>query len=155
MEIKEMITLIGVTLTFLIGLVNFIFLFYNSRKTTYISAVTASRIKYIEKLRDSVADFCALSVSNDRERYRDLLRLKYQIRLFLDPTNKEWDEKMIKLIDEVIEDNSKINELITLTQFILKLEWGGYKREAKKGILSAEEKQMLNQKYLAEYEMYQ
>ncbi len=46
----------------------------------------------------------------------------------------------------------KILELITITQYLFKMEWEGVKQESMKGILSTEERQDL---YNISYNLYQ
>jgi len=174
----QIITLIGVVLSFIVGAAGLWIGIRNSRKTIFINSVTNSRIKYIQDLRNSIAEFCGLF-----NRYHILLndnpilsseklkilesadKLKYQIMLYLNPEDADWDKKIIQLIDDIralidveSSDNvnkqtttQKINELIMITQYLLKLEWEGAKRESQKGILSKREKDKLYRKYLRLY----
>ena len=45
-----------------------------------------------------------------------------------------------------------INDLVEITQYLLKLEWEGVKREAEAGILSEKAKQQLKDEYFQAYE---
>ena len=155
--------LTGILLTFLVGLVNLLLTLKNNKKTTFITAVTNSRIKYIQEIRNYISDFCGLIYSyNARSKDIDPDKLfelqkqadktKYLIRLYLNPEDKYWDDKILKLLDEILQltdknPNAKIEELITITQYLLKLEWEGAKLESEKGILSKLEKQELYNKY--------
>ncbi len=164
MTTTETVTLIGIGLTFIVGTFNLIMTFRNVRKTTFINSVTASRIKYIQDLRESISRFCALAYAyNNRiaklsyeqvwELHKEADTLKFLIRLYLNPEDKYWDSKIITLIDQIILKTDKdpteyINELIITTQYLLKLEWEGAKRESEIGIIPKDEKRELYNKYV-------
>lgn len=164
MTTTETVTLIGIGLTFFVGVFNLIVTFRNVRKTAFINSVTASRIKYIQDLRDSISRFCALvnSYSNRIsklsyeqlwELHKEADTLKFQIRLYLNPEDEYWDNKIINLIDQIMLKTDKdptehIKELIMITQYLLKLEWEGAKRESEIGIISEIEKRELYNKYV-------
>lgn len=164
MTTTEIVTLIGIGLTFTIGIFNLVVTFRNVRKTTFINSVTSSRIKYIQELRESISRFCALTHSYSNrisklsyEQYWELHKesdtLKFLIRLYLNPEDDYWDSRIISLIDELMLKTDKdptktINDLVTITQYLLKLEWEGAKRESEKGILPDTEKRELYNKYV-------
>lgn len=164
MTTTEIVTLIGIGLTFFVGIFNLVVTFRNVRKTTFINSVTSSRIKYIQELRESISRFCALTNSYSNriskltyEQYWELHKesdtLKFLIRLYLNPEDDYWDSRILALIDEIMLKTDKdptetINELITITQYLLKLEWEGAKRESEIGILSDIEKKELYNKYV-------
>jgi len=168
----QIVTLIGVILSFLVGTAGLLIGIKNSRKTIFINSVTTARIKYIQDFRNNIAEFCTqfyrynLLVINDPNLSTEKLRilessdkLKYLVRLYLNPEDTDWDMKIITLIDDIrdsIDKNpkDKIDELITITQYLLKLEWEGAKRESQKGILSKKEKNNLYQKYLRLYKTH-
>lgn len=167
MTTTEIVTLIGIGLTFLVSIFNLIITFKNVRKTIFINSVTASRIKYIQDLRDSISRFCALAHSyNNRlykleykdvwELHKEADNLRFLIRLYLNPEDEYWDNKIIKLIDEIMLKSDKdpsgpINELITITQYLLKLEWEGAKRESEVGIIPDIEKRELYNIYVEKH----
>jgi len=164
MNTTEIITLVGIGITFLIGVFNLVVTLENVRKTSFINSVTASRIKYIQELRESISRFCALAYSYNNRVYKiekievwDLHKeadtLRFLIRLYLNPEDKYWDNKIIKLIDEIIlktdkDPKKEIDELIEITQYLLKLEWEGAKRESEIGIIPNIEKKELYNKYV-------
>jgi hypothetical protein len=164
MKTAEFVTLVGIGLTFLVGIANLIVILKNTRKTTFINSITNSRIKYIQELRNAIAELCSLVTSYKLRAYKitqedhfELLKqtnnLKYLIRLYLNPADKYWDDQMINLTNLIIvkddyDPQEKIDELITITQFLLKLEWEGVKRESEKGILSEREKKEIYDKYV-------
>jgi hypothetical protein len=171
-SVTQMVTLFGVILSFIVGSAGLWISIRNSRKTIFINSITTSRIKYLQDLRNNISEFCGLfysynSLVNDntslsKEKYEILKesdKLKYRIILSLNPEDTYWDTKMMRLIDEIrdlIESNptQRIDDLITITQYLLKLEWERAKRESKKGILSENEKHKLYQKYLKLYEKH-
>lgn len=171
----QIITLFGVILSFLVGAAGLWVGLKNSRKTNYINSVTASRIKYIQDIRNRISEFCGLVYSYNATNFtshslaatpeklfelqRELDKLKYLIKLHLNPEDTYWDDKILKLIDEVIalrynDPKEKIDDLIVITQFLLKLEWEGAKLESQKGILSKEEKDSNYKKHVQLYENY-
>jgi hypothetical protein len=141
----------------------------NSRKTIFINSITSSRLKYIQEIRNSVSEYCGLfyrykilfdddpKISNEKlEILRQVDKSKYQIMLYLNPDDRNWDEKVIKLVEELRENinenqDTKIKELILITQYLLKLEWEGAKKEARKGIIDPKEKDRLGAKYYNKY----
>lgn len=164
MTTTETVTLIGIGLTFFVGVFNLIITFRNVRKTVFINSVTASRIKYIQDLRESISRFCALAHSyyfriyklhkpDVWELHKEADSLKYLIRLYLNPEDEYWDNKIIFLIDQIMlksdqDPTQPINELIMITQYLLKLEWEGAKRESEIGIISDVEKRELYNSYV-------
>jgi len=169
-EITQIVTLIGVILSFIVGAAGLWVGIRNSRNTTFINSVTTSRIQYIQDLRNAIAEFCGLFyrykllVDNNKDLSIQKLevlavadKLKYLIILHLNPEDIDWDKKIVSLIDSIREsiDNNptdKIDELITLTQYLLKLEWEGAKLESQKGILSKRVKRRLYKKHVHLYE---
>lgn len=198
MNMSEKLTLIaqiGVLLTFIVAVANFIFNLNNSKKTTFINSITSSRIKYIQEIRTQISDFCSIALAwknykendnNDKvtELSQKANQIKFIINLYLNPEDEYWDKKIINLIDLIIlnsndwskyyimhkEDkesatfskfkdyetkvNKAIQDLIIITQYLLKLEWEGVKLESRKGIISDLEKKELYNKYVGEYENY-
>ena len=164
MTTTETITLVGIGITLLIGIFNLVVILRNVRKTSFINSVTASRIKYIQELRESISRFCALAHSyNNRlykipkdqvwELHKEADTLRFLIRLYLNPEDDYWDNKIINLIDEILLKSDKdpkkdIDELIKITQYLLKLEWEGAKRESEIGIIPDIEKKELYNKYV-------
>jgi len=164
MATTEIITLVGIGITLLIGVFNLIVTFRNVRKTTFINAITTSRIKYIQELRGSISRFCALAYSYSNrisklsfeqvwELHKEADTLRFLIRLYLNPEDEYWDNRIIQLIDQVVLKSDKdpkgdIDELVKITQYLLKLEWEGAKRESEVGIISDIEKKELYNQYV-------
>ena len=173
----ELITLTGLILTFIVGVANIIISIKNNKRSTFINSVTASRIEYIQNLRNAISEFCAAAASkNNKEnltlKNEDYIRfemeankLKYLIWLYLNPEDKYWDDEIIKLINDIskmylsdLKDigdlKQKTEKLIVLTQYLLKLEWEGAKIESKRGIISDIEKKELYNKYVGLHQKY-
>jgi hypothetical protein len=162
-------TLIGIILTFIVSSVSLYIGIKNSRKTIFINSITSSRIKYIQDLRNNIGEFCGLfysysllkkddpNLSSEKLRILETSdKLKYLIKLYLNPEDKEGDSKITQLIDEIrlsIDKNpkDKIDDLITISQYLIKVEWERAKLESVKGILSEKEKEYLYKKYLHLY----
>lgn len=170
MDAKDIIYAFGIMFTFAIGVANLFILIRNNKKNVFINAITTSRIKYIQEIRNCISEFCGLIYSyNNRlssiddkslfELHKQADRIKYLIQLYLNPEDKFWDCNIISLIDEIIElsdknPKDKIEELIILTQYLLKLEWEGAKLESEKGLLNRKEKKSLCKKYEKLYKSY-
>lgn len=98
----QIVTLIGVVLSFIVGSAGLWIGIRNSKKVIFINSVTASRIKHIQDLRNNIAKFCGLYfrynllLKDDPNLSAEKLKilessdkLKYLIRLYLDPENKD------------------------------------------------------------------
>jgi len=166
----QIFTLIGVALSFIVGSAGLWIGIKNTRKTNYINSVTSSRIKYIQDIRNKISDFCGLVYSyntkvtklpDDKlfEIQKEFDKLKYLIKLHLNPEDTYWDDKMLKMINDIIaltdkDPKEKIDDLIAITQYLLKLEWEGAKLESENGALSKEQKDENYSKHVALYENY-
>jgi hypothetical protein len=169
MVAMDVITLLGIILSFLIGAAGLIISLKNSRKTIFINSITSARIKYIQEIRNSISEYCGLIyrynkihnatldfTSEQADVLKSLDKIKYQIILYLNPEDKSWDNKIIEFIEAIRDGIGKdqedtIRQLITLTQYLLQLEWEGAKIESKKGLLSEKEKIALSGKYYQKY----
>jgi hypothetical protein len=155
--------IIGILFTLIIGIANFILTLKNTKKTVFTNSITTSRIKYIQDIRNYIAEFCGTIYSyylresefDDQELFelhKQADKIKYLIKLHLNPEDKYWDKSIMSLLQEILDLSDKnptlkIDELITITQYLLKLEWEGAKLESEKGILSKQEKHLLYEKY--------
>lgn len=160
----QILTLAGIILTFIVGVANLYVAFRNSRKTIFINSITSSRIKYIQDLRNNISEFCGLVYSYNAknvnltdkdlfEIHKEADKLKYRLRLYLNPEDIYWDTKIMDLMSEILtltdkDPTNKIEDLMIITQYLLKLEWEGAKLESQKGIISKEEKRTLYEKYV-------
>src|SRR5689334_12661479 len=154
MEPKDKITLLGIIATFIVAFINLIYMIFNSRKTAFVNTVTASRLKWIDSLRDKVSAFIAVtvrilnpeSIPNEGQNMSALLRerdtLMHQIILHLNPHDSE-DQALQQFVSQVValtsgaaytpELQRLLEDLRNATQTYLKKEWTRVKRESKSG----------------------
>ncbi len=170
----DTLTAIGVILSLIVGSAGLWIGIRNSRKTIFINSITTARIKYIQDIKSSIAEFCGLYYNylsikplTNEEQLKIIAKadqLKYLITLQLNPEDIEWDRRIINCLNEIRHHiqlefsaidqpylDKKIEELISISQYLLKLEWEGAKRESQKGIISKKEKNKLYRKYLRLY----
>ena len=125
-----------------------------SSKNTFINTITIARKEYMAELRKAVEEFCITAERNDNEKLKEL---SYKLKLLMNPADKDnehWDRKAIEMIDKIVQAENKAEEIdrfITLMQSWLALEWHGMIYEAKKGIMSKENKKTLQK---TEYDNY-
>lgn len=154
MDAKEVTAIVAITATFGIGLINFIYNLIHNRRAAFVNTVTASRLKWINSLRDKVASFIAVTVrivnpekaQNGDQDLNTLLRdrdtLNHQIILHLNPNDPE--DQAIQAGVESIVELTKVGEytdevkkrlaaLRAATQKYLKKEWNRVKSESKTG----------------------
>lgn len=125
-----------------------------SSKNTFINTITIARKEYMTELRKAVEEFCVTAERNDNDKLKEL---SYKLKLLMNPAdkgNEHWDRKAIEMIDKIVQAENKAEEIdrfITLMQSWLALEWHGMRYEAKKGIMSKENKKTLQK---TEYDNY-
>jgi hypothetical protein len=152
-ETKDLIAIVGIGLTLLVGLANLVYSLWSNRRTSFVNTVTASRLKWIDSLRDKVSEFIAVttrlsdrrpppgdSIAADLLLQRDTLL--HQIVLHLNPHDSE-DQRIRKLVDEVrdLTDqgasikqiSEQLDHLRDATADYLKKEWNRVKVESTKG----------------------
>lgn len=93
----EVITLIGVILMFIIGLVNIIVTLKQSNKNTFINTITTARKEYLVALRKTVAEFCTMAITGNENKMK-LIELSYQLKMFMNPARYPdcWDGEALK-----------------------------------------------------------
>lgn len=117
-----------------------------SSKNTFINTITIARKEYMVELRKAVEEFCVTAERNDNDKLKEL---SYKLKLLMNPADKDnehWDRKAIEMIDKIVQAENKtedIDSFITLMQSWLALERHGMREEAKKGIMSKEDKKTL------------
>ena len=117
-----------------------------SSKSTFINTITIARKEYMTELRKAVEEFCVTAERNDNDKLKEL---SYKLKLLMNPADKDnelWDRKAIEMIDKIVQAENKtedIDSFITLMQSWLALERHGMREEAKKGIMSKEDKKTL------------
>lgn len=148
------VTLIIGILTAFVSTMNITTTIKQSSKNTFINTITIARKEYMAELRKAVEEFCVTAERNDNEKLKEL---SYKLKLLMNPAdkdNKHWDRKAIEMIDKIVQAENKAEEIdrfITLMQSWLALEWHGMIYEAKKGIMSKENKKTLQK---TEYDNY-
>jgi hypothetical protein len=154
---KDVFFSLGIILTFLLGVWNIVNNYRASRRTAFINTVTAERVKWIERLRENISVFCGLTYTwsasrmegqpEEPEILKQIDKLRHLIRLQLNPydsRDKQIEElvgKIPELTHETKIDQLKItlNELVVVTQHLLKNEWEKVKEESKRGDLKDNE----------------
>jgi hypothetical protein len=157
MEPKDIAYIVGIVATALVGLWNLWTNVKNNKKTAFINTVTSERVKWLEKLRHNISSFAGLthtwtrnSCTPDeaREIQKEIDKLRYLIRLQLNPKEKNGEPNVDKRIEKLIADIPNLTDesqrekldlamekLIIDSQELLKNEWEKVKKEAKKGDL--------------------
>lgn len=127
-----------------------------SKRSTYITSVTAERSKWIEKLRGNIAELLSLCSSINMAlpektgdaalaKRRDADRLVALITLQLNPFDKSGiDQNLINLLPKLVQssedESGKYREIekqfVRHAQFLLKEEWEKVKLEAKGMIIA-------------------
>lgn len=152
----EIITLIGIGLTFAVGVANLWYSYRNNQKTQFINTVTTSRIQWINSLRDKVSAFISVNMrllnpdipETGKDATADLMRerdtLIQQIILHLNPIDDK-DQAIKKYVNEIHTASetgvysTRIVDLLTqlrdATGSYLKKEWEKVKDESEKGRL--------------------
>lgn len=149
-ESKDLIAIIGIGVTFVVSCANFAYSLWSSRRTMFVNTVTASRLKWIDSLRDEVSEFIAVSScllatnpARDGPNQATILlqrdTLLHQIVLHLNPHDAE-DKKIRALVEHVRELISKkaasfevseaLLHLRDATGEYLKKEWTRVKEES-------------------------
>lgn len=148
MDTKEYFYGFGLLVTLVLGLSNLISIRRSSQKSEYIRTITTERIKWIGELRKNMSAYVGklhnwrMSMSADEPKVERLLEeldvLAFLIRLQLNP-REQPDSDIEKHLSRVRMHTSDItlqrfdedtNQLIKLTQSLLKKEWGKVKEEA-------------------------
>jgi hypothetical protein len=164
-ETKDIIAFSGIGITLVVSLIGLYVSLRNTKKTLFINSITSSRIKWIELVRKNISDYCGLIYhftltgldSPERQKVLEQVdKLRFLIKLQLNREDK-FDRKIIdkiNLIPDLTASNKfeqltkEMNELVELTQDLLKLEWEGAKLESMKGVLTQKQKDKLYEKYL-------
>jgi len=156
MEPKDYFYAIGIIATAIVSVWNIVNHYKTNKKTSFINTVTSERVKWLDKLRKNISDFCGLThtwtrsnVQGTPEELRileEIDKLRYLIRLQLNPKIVNGEPNADKQIEELIAEipnltdisernelDSAMNDLIIISQVLLKEEWEKVKEESKKG----------------------
>ncbi|MFD0588678.1 hypothetical protein ACFQZE_11735 [Paenibacillus sp. GCM10027627] len=125
MTTAEKITLLGIGITFLIGIINLVLLFRNTKKTLFINTITSQRIKWIGELRSLVSQYVStvslhehknVEKDGDRGKYLDnILLLESQIKLHLNFQGRR-DKAIIQLVERIRSNIFSIYDFVTLLE---------------------------------------
>jgi hypothetical protein len=149
------LAIVGIAATFLVSVATLIHSLQNDRRASFVNTVTSSRLRWIDSLRDKVAEFIATTtrlVSRRDSGLRDskteelLLQrdiLGHQIALHLNPEDPQ-DQRIKTLAESVCQltDSSgtasviasTLDQLRDATAIYLKKEWNRVKKESVGGI---------------------
>lgn len=146
-EAKDIISIVGILVTLLVSSATLVYSLWSNKRSFFLNTVTASRLKWIDSLRDKVAEFIAVTARIVRERtdsetegltmQRDTLL--HQIVLHLNPYDSE--DQQIRTFAERAKDladaggrPSEIAKILLdlrgATAGYLKKEWTRVKRES-------------------------
>jgi len=158
MEVKDYFYAIGIIATAIVSIWNIVNHYKTNKKITFINTVTSERVKWLDKLRHNISNFCGLTHTWTRSKFEnsseelkvltEIDNLRYLIRLQLNPKVVDGKPNVDKQIEALIskipeltdisrrnELDEAINELITTSQTLLKIEWEKVKQESKNGDL--------------------
>jgi hypothetical protein len=143
-ETKDIVTFIGILVTLALGIYNTVQNYINSKRTTFINTVTSERVKWIEKLRQSISTFCGLAhywrfstehgSTEQRAKIEEIDKLRHLIALQLNPKGS-IDNEIECLVGEIVSMSSghrevsndefrkHLEELTAKTKVLLKEEW--------------------------------
>ena len=164
-DIKNSIALTGIFASAVFSFWSLVISRRTAKKTLFINSVTAARVKWIDTVRQSIAEFCGLVIhigltDMDEKEERELIektdRLRYLIRLQLN-RSAPIDQYIIKQVDDIaflLDDTDAddldtdqledmVEALVTSTQDLLKMEWEKVKAETVNGDLSQDQKRRL------------
>ncbi|HTV14956.1 MAG TPA: hypothetical protein VME68_09585 [Acidobacteriaceae bacterium] len=147
MEAKDFISIAGILVTLLVSSATLAYSLWSNKRSFFLNTVTSSRLKWIDSLRDKVAEFIAVTARILRERnsseaqgltaQRDTLL--HQIVLHLNPYDPE-DQQIRAYVDRAkeltdsgvqpVETASILLSLRDATGDYLKKEWNRVKRES-------------------------
>lgn len=148
MDPKDIISIAGILVTLLVSLATLVYSIWSNKRSFFVNTVTSSRLKWIDSLRDKVAEFIAVTARMLKEgsspeadgglaMQRDTLL--HQIVLHLNPYDPE-DQQIRTLVGRAKEmtdagehPNEVAQSLLRLrdaTGEYLKKEWTRVKRES-------------------------
>ena len=152
-EPKDYIYGLGILVTLVLGVWNYIQVHRATRKSSFINTVTAQRVLWIEQMRQDVSKFIGLThnwamsslegKTSEPEVLKEIDQLRHVIRLRLNPDDTP-DRKiagLVKRVPELTHESKRkellavLEELTTATQEMLKAGWEKVKAEAKDGDL--------------------
>lgn len=114
MELKDWITIIGIGLTFVIGIFNLFNGIKINKRTVFVNAITSERVKWMGQLKELIAEYLSLTTFYERKPvlegedlakyFERLIYLQNRIKLHLNYVDLK-DEEINLLIEKI---NKKI-----------------------------------------------
>jgi len=151
---KDYAAFTGILVTLILGMYNAVQNYRSSRRTIFINTVTAERIKWIGKLRESISTFCGTAhywrFSTQKgspaalKKIEEIDTLRHLIALQLNPGGT-IDREIQDLVGQIVSMSSghikvtddeyrqRLEQLIETTQKLLKTEWDKVKDESRRG----------------------
>ncbi|WLR52452.1 hypothetical protein LC040_06000 [Bacillus tianshenii] len=124
LKIKEFITLVGIILTFVVGLINIFVTLKNNSRSLYVNAITSERVKWMGQLKELVSEYLSMTTVYDDKptlegkEFADyierLIYLQNRIKLHLNYTDPK-DEEINDLISKI---NNKITGLYEMKNLL-------------------------------------
>lgn len=121
---EEQITLVGICLTFLIGLLNFIYSIENNTKTRFINTVTSSRVKWIDDLRKNISEYISLipldgtGYINLFEKKQDFIEKFNKLNMIIELMLNKNDPFDMILINNLANINKKVIEIMNCVNLL-------------------------------------
>ena len=152
-EPKDYVLGAGVLVTLILGIWNAVANWRSSRRTAFINTVTAERVKWLGTLRQNISMFCGLThtwrfsklegTPDENKTLLEIDRLRYLIRLQLNPDgiHDKAIEALVARVPELTHASQEnelktvLNELVVVSQKLLKDEWEKVKKESSQGNL--------------------
>lgn len=144
----EMFFAIGIVATALIGIANLAYSVWNNQRSSYVTSVTATRLKWIGEVRDHLSTFCAsiqelvdFPPTDPKELQKLQARIVQEralLRLQLAPKMATLDNDFQDRINSLyvmigtgksVDIDSELDQLVSFGQEFLWNEWMKVKRE--------------------------
>jgi len=155
MDTKDIYYIIGIIATAILSILNLVSNIKNNKKTIFINTVTSERVKWLDKLRANISNYTGLADTFTRMKKDDyelgikildeMSKLQNLIKLQLSPNEDNVDGKIQYALESIFDKSVKydretlkteIDNLIVLSQKLLKIEWEKVKNESESGNLN-------------------
>jgi hypothetical protein len=168
MEPKDWITIIGISATFLLGIVNIIISITNNSRAVFVNSVTRLRSEWLKELKINISNYYTLCIRLRHSREPDVMECIKELQqitacvsLNLNPEDED-DNKLVDRMEKIntiiiqhfqsfcSDDFGLDNELDLLFNEMKqysKLEWEGIKLESRKGSLGSNDKKKLKEEH--------
>lgn len=127
LDLTDRVTIVGILLTFIVSAISLYFSVRNNKTVHYVNAITKNRVEWIQKVRDTVAEFIAgkevvyLLCENNKfidseKNMGSLTQCENKLILLLN-FNDEFDNQLIEYINNI---NDKLFIYYRLKYFVNK-----------------------------------